>query len=376
MYIQYYLYKVVILLPSNRIDFYQAIRRIPIIQPIYKINIKATLETCSHETSIAMVCFQKTSNVLFRLPFHPSICRSVEVNASGSVLADEDKVPDSQVTVVLVRLPWVGATPEKVKDLGGGEFEIVDEEEKKGSSKTNALCEVGFSSGMEYFEIEVIEGSGPFIGVTTKPGFHEGWKIKGLFFGGPGNLSNGSAGLRTQFGEEVKTGSVIGVALDLSNDKAVGLTFWEGDTCLGEAFKDCPREPGALVFPVVCANKSGDRFKLSLKRNPRKPKTITPHPAVGCWDLQRMVAGELVNLDAALAVKGKGKGRGYVEGAEESKGNIVMTVTSRDSKVFKISVKLGNTLMTTVSRLRSDFIVDSRLNFSFLWLVAFLWFHP
>jgi len=279
-----------------------------------------------------------------KLDQHP---RSVEVNASGSVLADEDKVPDSQVTVVLVRLPWVGATPEKVKDLGGGEFEIVDEEEKKGSSKTNALCEVGFSSGMEYFEIEVIEGSGPFIGVTTKPGFHEGWKIKGLFFGGPGNLSNGSAGLRTQFGQEVKTGSVIGVTLDLSNDKAVGLTFWEGDTCLGEAFKDCPREPGALVFPVVCANKSGDRFKLSLKRNPRKPKTITPHPAVGCWDLQRMVAGELVNLDAALTVKGKGKGRGYVEGAEESKGNIVMTVTSRDSKVFKISVKLGNTLMTT-----------------------------
>lgn len=277
---------------------------------------------------------------------HP---RCVELNSGGNVLADEDKVPDSQVTIVLVRLPWVGATPEKVKDLGGGEFQIVDEEEKKGGSKCNALCEVGFSSGTEYFEVEVVEGSGAFIGVSTKAGFAEGYKIKGLFFGGPGNLSNGSAGLRTQFGQEVKPGSVIGVTLDLSDEKTVGITFWEGDTCLGEAFKDCAREPGAMVFPAVCASHSGDRFKLSLKRNPRKPKLVTPHPAVGCWDLQRLVVdGELVNLDAALTIKGKGKGKGYAVEGEESKGNIVMAITSRDMKLFKISLRLANTLMTSV----------------------------
>lgn len=278
--------------------------------------------------------------------------RSVELNSGGNVLADEDKVPDSQVTIVLVRLPWVGATPEKVKDLGGGEFQIVDEEEKKGGSKCNALCEVGFSSGTEYFEVEVVEGSGAFIGVSTKAGFAEGYKgykIKGLFFGGPGNLSNGSAGLRTQFGQEVKPGSVIGVTLDLTDEKTVGITFWEGDTCLGEAFKDCAREPGAMVFPAVCASHSGDRFKLSLKRNPRKPKLVTPHPAVGCWDLQRLVVdGELVNLDAALTIKGKGKGKGYAAEGEESKGNIVMAITSRDMKLFKISLRLANTLMTSV----------------------------
>lgn len=277
---------------------------------------------------------------------HP---RSVELNSGGNVLADEDKVPDSQVTIVLVRLPWVGATPEKVKDLGGGEFQIVDEEEKKGGSKCNALCEVGFSSGTEYFEVEVVEGSGAFIGVSTKAGFSEGYKIKGLFFGGPGNLSNGSAGLRTQFGQEVKPGSVIGVTLDLTDEKTVGITFWEGDACLGEAFKDCAREPGAMVFPAVCASHSGDRFKLSLKRNPRKAKLVTPHPAVGCWDLQRLVVdGELVNLDAALTIKGKGKGKGYAAEGEESKGNIVMAISSRDMKLFKISLRLANTLMTSV----------------------------
>ena len=212
---------------------------------------------------------------------------------------------------------------------------------------------MGFSSGTEYFEVEVLEGSGAFIGVTTRNGFLEGYKIKGLFFGGPGNLSNGSGGLRTQFGEQVKAGSVIGVALDLTDESTVSVTFWEGDVCLGEAFKGCPRQPGAMVFPAVCANKVQDRFKLSLRRNPRKQTLKTPHPAIGCWDLQRLViAGETVSLDAALAVKGKGKSRGYAVDAEApGMGNIIMTLTEKPgTPLFRLSLKLGNTLMTTESR--------------------------
>ncbi|OLP79414.1 hypothetical protein AK812_SmicGene40301 [Symbiodinium microadriaticum] len=282
-----------------------------------------------------------------KLDQHP---RCVELNHAGGVLADEQIVPDSQITVVLVRLPWIGADPDQVKDLGGGEF-VIEGDEKKGS-KCNALCEVGFSSGTEYFEVEVLEGSGAFIGVTTRNGFLEGYKIKGLFFGGPGNLSNGSGGLRTQFGEQVKAGSVIGVALDLTDESTVAVTFWEGDVCLGEAFRGCPRQPGAMVFPAVCANKVQDRFKLSLRRNPRKQTLKTPHPAIGCWDLQRLViAGETVSLDAALAVKGKGKGRGYAVDAEAppAMGNIIMTLTEKPgTPLFRLSLKLGNTLMTTV----------------------------
>ncbi|CAK9079276.1 unnamed protein product [Durusdinium trenchii] len=274
---------------------------------------------------------------------------SIELNA-GRVLADEDVVPDAQITVVLVRLPWVGAPEDHVKDLGGGEFEIVGEE-KKGSSKYNALCGVGFSSGKEYFEVQVIEGSGAFIGVTTKAGFAEGYKIKGLFFGGPGNLSNGSAGLKTSFGEPVKKGSVIGVTLDLTDEATVGVSFWQGGTSIGEAFKGCPRQPGAMVFPAVCASKVHDRFVLSLRRSPPKEETKAPHPAEGCWDLQRLVVGgELVNLDAALAIKGKGKGRGYVDGdAAENKGHIIMSVNNRGGgHTFQLSMPLGNILNTTV----------------------------
>lgn len=137
------------------------------------------------------------------------MARSIELNALGGLLADEDSVPDAPVTVVLLRLPWQAAEAGAVKDLGGGELEIAGEERK---SKSNALCELGFASGTEYFEVEVLEGEGAFIGVATRAGFAEGYKLRGLFFGGPGNLSDGRGGLRTSFGNPVKKGSVIGAA--------------------------------------------------------------------------------------------------------------------------------------------------------------------
>ena len=239
---------------------------------------------------------------------------------------------------------------------------------RKGGSKFNALCEVGFSSGVEYFEVEVVEGSGAFVGVTSKAGFGEGYKIKGLFFGGPGNLSDGGAGLRINFGDAVKKGSVIGVTLDLTEEAMVGVSFWQGDTCLGEAFKACPRQPGASVFPAVCANNVHDRFKLSLKRVARKPVKEEAHPAEGAWDLQRFLVGEeLVNLDPALAVKGKGKGKGYAgEDGEETKGHIVMTIKKQPlPRSFGLSMKLGNNISTSAPyhKVRKLLFVQKSFNY-------------
>ncbi|CAE7754408.1 unnamed protein product, partial [Symbiodinium pilosum] len=51
-----------------------------------------------------------------------------------------------------------------------------------------------------------LSGDGPFIGIGSMENFAQGYKCKGLLFGGPGNLSNGSAALKTQFGEEVSKG--------------------------------------------------------------------------------------------------------------------------------------------------------------------------
>ena len=84
---------------------------------------------------VGLVNFDWFVSVCLTSPLPLRTCdptRSVELNASGAVLSDEEKVPDAVVTVVLVRLPWLGASEDRVKDLGGGEFEIVGEEKKLG----------------------------------------------------------------------------------------------------------------------------------------------------------------------------------------------------------------------------------------------------
>eukprot|EP00971_Amphidinium_carterae_P029607 582358-Amphidinium_carterae.1 len=135
--------------------------------------------------------------------------KSVAFSAEGGkILEDSDPVPDDALNY--------GAPFEKINDLGGGEFEVLPEPNGENrASIANALCLVGFSKGVEYFEVETLEGDGAFIGVTTKDGLAEEYNVKGLMYGGPGNLTSGSAGLRTRYGNGVKKGSIIGVTVDL-----------------------------------------------------------------------------------------------------------------------------------------------------------------
>mmetsp|Transcript_7708 Transcript_7708/g.13945 ORF Transcript_7708/g.13945 Transcript_7708/m.13945 type:complete len:396 (+) Transcript_7708:103-1290(+) len=278
------------------------------------------------------------------LELHP---KSVALTYEGNLLEDADPVPDGVLSVIAVRLPWIGAPEEKVNDLGGGEFEIAGGDEPNKDSKANALCLVGFSEGVEYFEIEQVEGEGAFIGVTTKDGLAPGYKVKGLMYGGPGNLTNGSGGLRTRYGDGVKKGTVVGVTVDLTDAESVAVTFWDGDKCLGEAFRGCPRAAGAAVYPVVSAKKAGDKFKLSLRRMPRVQDTSTPpHPAHGSWDLTRVCIGGGADYDLgpAKGLKGKGAGKG-------GQGAIVMRLAQSpsDARHFRLSLSGGNTLMTGVT---------------------------
>ncbi|CAE7252817.1 unnamed protein product [Symbiodinium natans] len=304
--------------------------------------------TLNTKTPAGESCAKLRSEIAALMERHES---SFELSAGGKTLEDTDKVPDSPVTITLVNLSWEGATPARVKDLGGGEFTVVGEA-MKGSGHFNFMCNTGFTDGVGYFEVEVLEGDGPFIGVTTKAGFKEGYKIRALEFGGPGNLSDGSCGKRIGFGEPVKKGSVIGFTLDLTDDSSVGMTVWDGDKCLGEAYKGCKREKGATVYPVVCARKPGDRFKLSLKRQPRVQEKRTPHPAHNSWELTRFVQdGATVSLDEAQTAKGAGRGRAYIGPGEPPKGHLVMQLeqSAGDANEFKLHFKLFNILNTKVT---------------------------
>eukprot|EP00928_Gymnodinium_smaydae_P046649 TRINITY_DN31092_c0_g1_i1.p1 TRINITY_DN31092_c0_g1~~TRINITY_DN31092_c0_g1_i1.p1 ORF type:complete len:381 (-),score=56.10 TRINITY_DN31092_c0_g1_i1:139-1281(-) len=258
----------------------------------------------------------------------------LELFSGETVLEDSDVVPEGSVGVFRCHFPWIDDSTERVVDLGGGALSFGGEE-KKGDSKFNALCDVPFTSGTAYFEVEVLSGDGAWVGVTTKAGFGPGYKLKGLMFGGPGNLSNGSGGLVTGFADQVKTGDIIGVDLDLSNQDTVDVTFWQSGKCLGKAFAACPRPSGAAVFPVVSGKSVGDSFRLSLRKKTPVFNPPPQHGAVGKWQLQRLQLGG-DDVDVAAAYGGRG-------------GMLKMQVKASTGNTFTLSMRVCNAMNTTAT---------------------------
>lgn len=56
-----------------------------------------------------------------------------------------------------------------------------------------------------------------WVGVTSSGHFKKGYGLHGILYGGPGNLSDGGAGLKYQWGPAVSKGDVVGLLLDLSD---------------------------------------------------------------------------------------------------------------------------------------------------------------
>lgn len=262
--------------------------------------------------------------------------RLVTLSTASGVLKDDDAVPDGDVTAVLSRLPWLDDGSGRFEDDGGGECHVGGEPQP-GDNKFNALCEVGFDCGKDYFEVEVLEGEGAWVGVTTKAGFGPGYKLKALLYGG--NLSDGGGLLRGHFGPDgVKTGDVVGVSLDLTDPAVFGVTLWHNDKYLGEAFA-CPRpEPGTTLYPVVSGRKAGDRFRISLRREVRQPVLgPPPHAAEGAWRLNQLFVGpELgeVNLNEVMG----GLGRGGME------VTLLVKKDPSDPMTFQLGMRVANQL--------------------------------
>lgn len=111
--------------------------------------------------------------------------------------------------------------------------------------------EVGLKSGKGYWKIklEAIEDSSLFLGVTDNDKFGKGWALKGLMFGGPGNLSSGGALLIGDFGPKPKSGNTIGIFVDMEGTN-LKIYFDVNGSSLGLAF-DVPKSTLKEVFPAV-----------------------------------------------------------------------------------------------------------------------------
>jgi len=70
------------------------------------------------------------------------------------------------------------------------------------------------------------------IGVVAENEFRPGWKTKGMFYNG--NLTNGSAALKTSWGPRFQQGDSLGVRV--SHEEGLQITFYKNGASLGTGF--------------------------------------------------------------------------------------------------------------------------------------------
>ena len=88
-----------------------------------------------------------------------------------------------------------------------------------GNSKGNALWSQG---GTRSWEFKVTGSSGTWVGVSAEDKFAAGWGMKGLFYGGPGNLSDGSSLVTSRWGPKFGDGAWPGCIQASSHSKTRG----------------------------------------------------------------------------------------------------------------------------------------------------------
>ena len=126
-------------------------------------------------------------------------------------------------------------------------------------TKGNALFSAG-GSGLYNFSMRGPPGA--WVGVSTKEQFGAGWKLKGLFYGGPGNLADGSGLLSGGWGPQFGEGDKIGMRLEQAGNRA-SLAFSKNGAPLGTAY-DIEGWSGGELRPCVSLDTAGQGVTLEV----------------------------------------------------------------------------------------------------------------
>ena len=104
-------------------------------------------------------------------------------------------------------------------------------------------------------------------------------------------MSNGSALMKGEFGEQVSKGSVVGILFEMTSD-LVTLTVYQDGRCLGPAFT-AKRQEKAQLFPLVQAKSDGDTFRIAFKAPPavRSRESGSQEGFEGSWAIEKMMVG-------------------------------------------------------------------------------------
>lgn len=123
-------------------------------------------------------------------------------------------------------------------------------------NKGNALLDRG-GSGIFNFSID---GPGAWVGVSTASHFKPSWALKGLLYGGPGNLADGSALVAGRWGPICERGDTLSMRVEQTPTTA-SVAFARNGEGLGVAF-DIAGWNGGALHPVVSLGDAGEAVTL------------------------------------------------------------------------------------------------------------------
>jgi len=152
---------------------------------------------------------------------------------------------------------WISDGSASIIIGGSGDVSEIECElgsESSGGNVYNGLwkeSDQGATAGTHYWKIHItkLDPDGIFVGLTDLEKFKTGWELKGLLYGGPGNLSNGGTLLVGSYGPKIQSGNTVGI-LAVFEEEKLKVYFDLDGTPLGQAF-DLPATVLNGVFPTV-----------------------------------------------------------------------------------------------------------------------------
>merc|ERR1719357_2119844 len=131
--------------------------------------------------------------------------------------------------------------------------------EKKG----NAIwIDDSSGEGVRRWTFNILGGKNMWLGVATEEIFGPGYAMKGLLYGGPGNLSAGGGLVAGNWGPAFVAGDIVGMRLEVSGDHTT-LAFSRNGAGLGVAY-DIKGWTGRILRPVVSLSKPEDKITISI----------------------------------------------------------------------------------------------------------------
>eukprot|EP00092_Neocalanus_flemingeri_P021705 GFUD01023543.1.p1 GENE.GFUD01023543.1~~GFUD01023543.1.p1 ORF type:complete len:292 (+),score=99.40 GFUD01023543.1:312-1187(+) len=206
--------------------------------------------------------------------------------------------------------------------------------EKKG----NAMwMEDNSGEGVQCWNFDITGGKGMWVGVGTQENFGSGYKLKGLMYGGPGNLSDGGALVTGHWGPKFGEGDKIGMRIEISGDRTT-LAFSKNGVGLGVAY-DISGWTGSPLRPVVSLDSADQSVVISsmavCSLETMAPASGPPAGVAGSWQHDK-------EQKCQLSIEAEEAGQWRV-GAKV--GNSMSCIVTENSGVFSAGPVMSTMMM-------------------------------